>query len=378
MFCKTCGTPFPDGDQYCPNCGTPAAQDSPDDTFAQYAPPAEENYAPNTAPAASAPEAPKKKSSFSLLQKIIAIAVCAALLICLIGVCTNWFGLNGPANKIMRATKKTLSADSMTIDISYTDDDGTEVTGFVQLAINLDKEEITVYGELEMDGETGIIALHDGYLLLGTDGEYVTQDISDELDQFFEIYSENKDKYKDYIKGGKIDWEKLLTDEDIFGDEAEDIYDEACEYVDFKELNKSLSTLGKKLNSKSWLKKNAGYSTKRSNGIKVHTFDVDIYKLVTAVLPIFEDVFVDSDVYDNAMDELDDMEEEFDEYEISVGFGVKGGKLRLIEVDLTDDYGDTYNICVEFNDINKTKIDTDNIEDLLDEAELVDSLGLNF
>ena len=205
----------------------------------------------------------------------------------------------------------------------------------------------------------------------------MTQDISDELDEFFDVYAENKDNYKDYIRGGKIDWEKLLTDEDIFGDDAEDIYDEACEYVDFKELNKSLSTLGKKLNSKSWLKKNAGYSAKRSNGIKVHTFDLDLYKLAIAVLPIFEDVFVDSDVYDEAMDSLDEMEDSFDDVEATIGFGVKGGKLRLIEGEVSA-MGETYEVSLEFSDINKTKLDTDYIEDLLDDAELVDSLDLGF
>lgn len=374
MFCTTCGTEFPDGNRFCPNCGTAAEQAPLNETNPAYAPPAPETYEDYSAPA---PEAPKNKSRFSLVQKIIAGAVCLALLICLIGLCTNWFGLNGIGNQIARAAKKTLSADNMTIDLRITDDNGNEITGFAQLAINLKKEQITFYGELDMDGEVGVIALYDGYLLLGMDGEYVTQDISDELDEFFDVYAENKDNYKDYIRGGKIDWEKLLTDEDLFGDDAEDIYDEACEYVDFKELNKSLSTLGKKLNSKSWLKKNAGYSAKRSNGIKVHTFDLDLYKLVTAVLPIFEDVFVDSDVYDEAMDSLDEMEDSFDDVEATIGFGVKGGKLRLIEGEVSA-MGETYEVSLEFSDINKTKLDTDYIEDLLDDAELVDSLSLAF
>ena len=68
MFCTTCGTEFPDGNRFCPNCGTATEQAPLNETNPAYAPPAPETYEDYSAPA---PEAPKGKSRFSLVQKII-------------------------------------------------------------------------------------------------------------------------------------------------------------------------------------------------------------------------------------------------------------------------------------------------------------------
>lgn len=384
MICNICGAEYPETENFCPGCGT-ATPIAPPPT--ETAEPESFNSAEPifTADPVFSAELPPKKSSIPLFAKIIAIVLCLAMTIGIAGFFTDWFGYYGPAAKISKAAIKTLGAKNYTIDIdlvreyefydSYNDSWNTSkytYTGYLQVQMDIDKRELTVYGELENEnGGLEIVAIYDGYSISYTeysngDVWYSCEDISDQLDEIFDAYEENKKSIK------KLDWEELLSSDAVEDAYGEDLYDEASEYINFKNLTKCLKKFSKKLNSTSWMKKNAGMTTSRENGMKVYTFNPDIAAFASASLPIFESAFEDSDDYEELEDSIEDLEDATEDANIEFKFGTKGGKLTMVSFDVTSESAEFYsNTSCSFNftNINKTKIDMDDLDDLLDEAQ---------
>lgn len=297
-----------------------------------------------------------------LSKKVLlaATAIVTALAIVLIsGLATGWFGLNGPALTILSAAEKTLTAENFTVDFTV-EYDGETVRGEAYVSFDPKNRNLTLYADLRNNGESYVIAIYKDYYILSDGDDCEGEDISDELDDFFDLYEDRNDK--------DFSWEELL--DSIYGDGT---YDEAKEYIDFDKLNSNLSDYLKKLNNKKWLEENAGYSVEKESGVKLHTFEPDIHDFVKASMPTFETAFKDEDDYDELNDEIGDLKSESKNTDIEIVFGIKSGKLVQLGFDLSgteDSLTEGYDIHIEaeFYDIGKTKIDIDELEDLLKEV----------
>lgn len=366
MFCPKCGNTMPEGAVFCGACGnrlevqtaptqetyvpkqqetvaapaTPVQEQPPVEPVCEQpaAPAYEPAYVP---PTPVTPEAPKaKKKSLTWLWILIAAAVLVASVV-VVGALTGWFGLVKPVRTVLKATEKTLLAENFTMELKAS---GEKLT--VKCSINVDNKTITAVVEDE-DGEIQSV-IYDNYAIEEYDGEYYYEDLSEDIEPIFEYYEEGKDnKFSaEWITG-------LLEDAGAFDDQD----------VDVDEFEKCLDKFMRQADKTSWLKKHAGYKKGFEDGATVHEFDLNPKDLGTGSLKFFKSCFEDEDDYDDAMEELEDMDKD-DYEEVKVSFSVKGGKL----VGLTAK-ADGTKFTISFTDINKTDIDYDELDEMLDAAE---------
>lgn len=400
MICNKCGAQIPDGSLFCISCGQPVAASGNDyfspayDAAAPTAAPAYDAAAPAAAPAYDAPayggyEAPAEAPAYGgyeapaaapgyggyeasasesaydalageetapaktkgkglkiglLLGSIGLVLVVGIVLLCV------WLSYRGPVTDIAVAFSDLIEGGNFTVDLAVKSD-GESEGGTLMVDMDLDDRELTVCA-LE-DGEI-VGGVYDGYYITKSSRGYKAEDISDELEDFFDQYEENSDMED-------IDWEELL-------DEIQDgLYDEASEYIDFDILNDSLTAYFKTINDEQWLEENAGFSQKEKNGVTYYIFEPNIYDFTSASLAEFEEVFVDEDFYDELCEGLEEIEEYTDKVELEFQFGLDGGDLVSIEFN-GDASGDKISIGAEFSDIGDTEIDTDELADILEEA----------
>lgn len=368
MKCNHCNSELTEGSAFCPYCGSyiepaviqpdvPTYDSAPTTVLSSacmpfYAPMQESD--PSTG-AFDAPE-PKKKPKTGLWI----LAAVAGLLVAVIiaGLCTNWFGFYGPATKIASAADKTLTAGSFTVDFNISiesessySDFNQNIDGTIEVILDLKEQELTMLAESEVEDITFTIAIYDGYLITGTSGYFSKQDISEELDIFFESYDSTKE----------LDWEELLNSIE------DDLYDEVSEVINFDKLEKCLFAYARKLNNNQWLKENAGYSSTKENGVNVHQFKPKNYKFLNASLKCFENAFIDNDDYDDLMDQLKDSKSELNSVDFELAFGIKSGKLTSIDFEMDQD--DTnVKLELEFDKIGNTSTNENDLKDMLDKA----------
>ncbi len=375
MYCKNCGAENNESYAFCLNCGCPLTPEEPQQppvyeaapvetpapqpqeqapVYPSYAAPAYDSYAP----VENEPVKPKKaKKLFIIIGAILAALVLAVVIA---GLCTNWFGLNGPMVQIGSAAAKTLSKQNFSAEYEV-EADGLSITGSLYLDMDVKEEVVSAYLEATADGETIILAIYDDYLIYGSEGNLTRQDISFYISAVCDSIDEK------LLPSMSFDEALDLLIDFIPNSMQEEINDEYVELNTLKKLVKSFCT--KKLNNASWLKKNAGYSTSVNGGVKIHSFEPDASEFLVASVEHFEDAFVDSSMYDELVEAAESVEDYTEGLNIYAGFGVKGGKLVQIEAEITYEEATIYAFC-EFFDIGKTEVDEDLLEDLLDEADL--------
>ncbi len=343
MICGYCRSEIPDDSVFCSVCGqkleaVPAAQ--PEPVCSGY----------NAQPVS--PAAPKKKGKglkIGLLSGAITLALAAVVVLLWLFLASG-----GPMTEIAVAAINTLTADSVTIELNAVYD-GTEVGGLFQLVMDPEERALTMYADVDVEGEQTIMAIYDGYLISEYFGRYWAVDISDQLDEFFDAYEE--------FDLEEIDWQELL-------ESIEDgLYEEAQEYVDFDLLQTCLTAYGKSLNDKDWLEENAGFSESGRGGVTYYTFEPDAYDFVYESFIHFEDAFRDADVYGEALDELKDSKSEMRDLDLELTFGIDGDELTSLELDVDID-GDVFACEIDFSSIGKTDIDMDELEDMLEDAQI--------
>lgn len=352
--CPHCGGPVKPDAKFCVNCGKKIGESLADKAAKKPAPVTKpEKAAPVKKPVpVKKPEKTKPSNSKPVAAAAIAIVLVLALIV---GIATNWFGATGPAAQIARAANNTFASKNFTVDFEFTYDSmDVEASGTACVAIDPEERELTLYADMVADGEAGVIAVYDGYLMVGTDYGCYGYDISDQLDDYFDTYEEGTAK--------EISWEELL-DSMIY----EGAYEEAEEFVDFEKLESCLKSLVKKLNSKKWLKENAGYSVEKTDGITMHGFAPDIYTFVTASVAELEEAFIEAEEYEDLVDTLGDAKSAFKDIDIEFVLGVKGGKLVHLEGDVSG-VGEDFQVEADFSNFGKTEFDIDELEDMLDEA----------
>ncbi|MBQ9148932.1 MAG: zinc-ribbon domain-containing protein [Oscillospiraceae bacterium] len=339
--CPGCGAVLADGDMFCVNCGLDLRSGQK---------PAAERRAPQPKTPAPAVRTKVTKSSRGMLIGIGAGALALILLVVIIGAATGWFGLVGPGAQMLSAAEKTLKKGNFTVEFEMSDGYG-DYEGTALVDIDVKKREVQLYMEMDSDGDEMIIAIYDGYLLTHyVDYDYYyAEKISSELDDIFDAYESAR-------SGDREEIADMLEDMGLDEDDVED-------YMDLEELEKSIRNLVKKLNNKSWLQDNAGYSTRKDAGATIHSLEPDVEDLLIAVLEILEPAFQDEDDYEDAVDEV----EYIDDVDVLVEIGIKSGYLVSVDMEYADDW-DEMELHAAFTEIGKTKIDEAELEELLDEC----------
>ncbi len=345
MHCTNCGAQLPDGTVFCTNCGTQMAEEEAKTfcTNCGSTVSADAVSCPICGEALSTPNNTKK--GFDLkgldLKKLIVPAgiVVAAILVVILLV--NLFsGTTYPQDALFNL----LDNGNFTIKAEYS---VAEVE--LQVDMNVKKREIIAYGELSAYGEKVEIGIYDEKAFAYSEALGIERcvDISDYTEDIFEIYeSANKSKYADMVE--------LICD--AFDLDLDDIAGD----VDLTEMEKGLKKLDKNLTNKKWLEENAGWSVKSKNGVDIHKYQPDCYKLATAALECLEKAFEDEDDYEDAMDSLKESKDELKDKEVELKVHVDGK--YLVEIELND-----YSVVIE--DIGKTEIDIEELEDILKEVD---------
>lgn len=343
--CPHCGGTMDPDAKFCNNCGKKLSASLAERAAKKFT-------------GIKAPKLPKKG--------IIAAASIALILaiVLIVGAATNWFGVTGPAAQIARAVKNTFAAKNFSVDFEYTYNEyrewGTEVSGTAYVALDPDKRELTLYADVTAEGESGVIAIYDGFYIVDGPAGCWGYDVSEELDAYFDAYEEGTAK--------DFSWEDFINSISYEG-----AYDEAKEDIDFDKLDTCLAAYIKKLNDKKWLEENAGYSVEKDGGVTMHCFNPDIYSFLKASASEIENAFIDQDLYDEMNDGITDLRSGSKYTDTNIVFGIKGGKLVHFEGKVSGSYdgltqGDELHIEADFYDIGKTKIDTDELDDMLAEA----------
>lgn len=343
--CAACGSPLEPGSRFCRECGH-YMTDSP-------------------VPRQKVKPAVKEPRVRKPVKWGLVAAICSALVLALVvtaGFFTDWFGLTGPVRQIALAAKQTTSAENLTMELAIHVTDpitGSIPTqnfdGTVQMSFVPSKRQLILCGDMKLAGEPGLLAVYDNHFLVDTPAGCYSVDIRENLEDMFDDYEEVLKKNRD-LKDILEEWEQIPADK-----------------IDFDGLEKCLKTYIRTLNSSRWLKKNAGYSVSRENGVTLHTFRPDLYRFLRESLPFFEDAFKDKTDYQNAQDSLEDIRSALYEGDVELKIGVKDGKLVQIAVGVNEEKSTGIRMEMQFAKIGKTEIDTAKLEKLLKEATDINS-----
>ena len=333
MKCTHCNCELPDDSLFCANCGKPIAPPVP-------AQPAPQAPVPAAEPVAAAVPAqkPHKSKKWLLWGGIgLGIVVIALIILLLTGVLG---GKDYPQDGVENLLEKgNFTAEVNAAGEKYT----------FQVDIDWKREELTVYAEA--DGEFAF-AIYDGYYIESSySNGYYAYYVGNQIDVFFE----------DYDPDEEIDWEEVLSLVALFLTPQADVDD----YVDTDQLARCMDTLTRKLQDKKWLEKNAGYTREKEDGVTLHIYEPDLYDLACALLDMFAPCIEDEDLYDYAQEALDEYEDTLSMVKIKLELGMKDHYLVSAEAKIA---GVKFKAAIE--DIGKTRIDIDELEEMLDNSKL--------
>lgn len=261
-------------------------------------------------------------------------------------------------------TAKALEAGNLTITI----DGGAEMTeetvpglvagyyspinGQLQILFNAEAKDITVYGKVMSDFEIQTVVLYDGWAVSDGYNGWYKEDISEDLEMLFadtdsgsleELLGELAEEDLKMI-GGVIDLEKLI------------------------ELLKTLVT--EKFADEQWIKDNLGYTVTTENGATVHTFDLDLAKILKTLFEHIEEAFVNPEDYEELMEMLEDVLSELEDLDfklklIQTGDMITGFALEF-EGEVDGEYGKA-ELTIAISEIGTTTIDTEMLAKIIEE-----------
>lgn len=351
-FCTYCGARMTAGSAFCVQCGKRVREDGVsappcEPEFAPVPPVKPVSYRPDTSAGAPPTRAHRAYASGKKKSKLlapilagVALLVVVALVIALLSI------LGGPLVKIGAAGQKTMKSGNFTVEFSVDGDGMSGSEGIMYADIDVKERQINLYGETD-DISFGI---YDGYIFVTYEDEGYKEDIEDELDELFDAYEASDSE----------DIGTLLEElDDMMNGELSDL-------LDLDEMETCAATFIKDANTEKWLKDNAGYSKSRENGETLYSFDLDFFQLLQGAMPYFESAFEDEDDYDTLMDEIDEIVDEEDPYDVVCTIGVKSGYLSSFELEI-DDGWDEMTVSMKISDVNKTKLDLDELEQMLDD-----------
>ena len=298
---------------------------------------------------------PKKKKGKGGKVAIILIIILALIggAVAVVGFMTDWsFDLfGGPLSALSKAYQKTMNAGSYTLEKEVTlEIDGSKASTESEIEFVKDFATITIYDDgekvVEYNGKIYSIDADDEYANIEDINKDTEEDDDDEDDTvYYDIYS----LYFDMIKGEEI------TDEQLEGLSKElNIKADADELRDFMEqvIQKEC------LNNEEWLADILGFEKKDNK----YTFEFKEKKLIAD----FCDRAVEFGIMKKS--EKKDITAEESVYKYTLEFVVENGYVVKYEYLME---GETISLSTYFKytKINETKIDQDDVDDIVDEVE---------
>ncbi len=412
LVCPNCGNTTNENYAFCRFCGTPlnryeSAKNDILSNTAAIASKASEYT--NTPKALTSEVSIKRPFSFSKKWLAALCSIAALLVILVICIAIGKSAKNSPLFEIASATENTLAAKNFTVDFKTNDEDNiSKIEGTAYVSVDLENRDLTFYADITTQGESGTIAIYDGYYIVCGDDGCWGQDIRGTIEQFFKKYEESvemtallSDTYKEVSRknlsskelieefmlelmknvaetaydNGKLDVsydEFVQSNADEMEQFFDEFFDEIDDGIDLDKFVSYVRSYEDKICDLEWLEDRFGYSTEKDDGITLHSFEINAYKLTKDTLNDFKPAFLDKEAFDELLSvSLEEFHstEAFNEYT----FGVKAGKLVYLLVDASvasSEYGKPMYIEADFYDIGKTDLHLTELKELLDKADL--------
>lgn len=366
MRCPNCGQEVANDAVFCGFCGATLTNEPASSGF--FSAPSsltgeEEAYATpraDVSPELIPAEKPKNKKKILIISAIAAVVVIAAVLVVVLVLNAS----GGPLDGFFSLVQKTVDAGSFTAELKYYRDGDLQGKSEIEAEYDFDKGELTMACTND-DGD--ISAIYEGYSLevytyesyyYGTETYAYKYDVSDELELFFEYY--DKIKLEDL---SDADIEDLLEDLDLPRKTIREIE----RYIDLDEAQDGFETVMGWLNDEDWLEENLGLEVSERKGITTYSFEVDgkaMRDISKSILKEFESA-LDDDIYEEIESELRGIDRD---WEIKIEVSTDGTYLTEVEIDI-DNGSHTEKYVVSFDDIGSTKVDTDDLDYWLRNAE---------
>lgn len=337
-FCTNCGAALEEDALFCSVCGYPANL--------------RQEPAPKQKPQAVHKKHWTKKVSVTGWKKTaIVITAIVLLLAAAASMVSSYFAvLGGPFQQMTTAINHTIRAESLTVDITNEYSDVSTYTS-LYTQYDLKDEDLLVWVTSTGRYADYTMAICDGYQATCNNvGTYYAYNMQKSINYLFDAYQQSSN-----LHFKKTDWQSLLD-----GMER-GLYRDIARRVDMEQAEKDLQKLIKNMNSKKWMKENAGYSCKWKNGVMTHTLRIDPYTFLMACLECFEDSFYSKSDYYALQDDIE--YEFYDEGRIDLSLSVRNGKVSAFTC--ADDYE---TMTGTFRGVGSTVIDEQEVRAFVDKA----------
>lgn len=264
----------------------------------------------------------------------------------------------GPLTNISKASLKTFSSESFNFELDVNIEgqninfDGTMIfepenrklelymDGKVSLSYKIPQ---TSYSDFSNDynptsPNSLVVFLKNGIVVCDIDGHVERNDISEQIDLFFDEYENNKESKKLDESNWKELFEELQID---------------TENVDFELFGEAFNEFAKSLNDEDYINDNLGdYSEKSRNGKTIYSLDFKLKDVANELIEVFGDAFFPFDKDSYKIEEF--MSNELLNSKFKLVFKTNSG--YLTDFNLTSD---TFTFELEISDIGDATIDQD-------------------
>lgn len=322
----------------CPSCG---AEMRPDDKFCALC-----GGSIGAAAGKPAPKRPRSAKKKKLLISGIALATVCVLVFGILGIIAL-VRANGPFGQIFSSLEETLTSKGFSVRVSLYEDGSLEDKYTAEVAFSPSDRELTA---VIYDGRR-TYAIYKGYALYKSGDDVYKEDISDELEMFFDIYG--------CIDLTDMDFQALLEQIDPSGRSFRKLE----EHIDTEALNKCFSTLWEQLNDEEWLKENAGYYCSERSGSTTLCFDLNydvLPQFLYAALGTMKPAFQSIDDYYDVKDGVAYLERR-ERDALYLEFTTEGNYLTSAVI-TAQEGNDSVRITLDFSGIGSTEIDVEQLD----------------
>ena len=297
----------------------------------------------------------KRKSKLpSKVWLWVAGGLAVVLLILLVVVlATDCFGLYGPLTKVALGAKKLADAESVTARFAVDASGDTQIAGTLRCCWDLEDRDIKAELQFQLNDKALYYGLVDNCIVWRNSfGKAKSVDVSEELNAFFDSMESESDL--------DASLKELL--ESVFKTAGIE------EMVDAEEAVTCLKESIFQWNRSDWLQDHAGYDLGKRDDATVYCFKPETGKLLHAVMQHFESAFHKHSDYLDVISGLRELKPQLNEdYKLELMFGLKNGVLSQVDADV-DWKGTAVSARILFEDVGTTRVDTEALRQLKEEA----------